>query len=890
MLSRPFAPVFRTLTRALGATILLLAAGCSGGGGGGGFEATLTGSGTEIFTGETLTVTISLDRPVGGAGLEVDLRSSNELVLDVPTSVTFAAGESVKTISVQGGVPGGPVVVSALLGEPPPEILVTVAPPPTITLVAITGTADQFSTGTFSFLGTATHQRAIHPTNLTVEAPIGSGITLGLPVLSGNATEFSIAVPFEVAVDAVPGPVALMIDGNGPGLVGADTSQDVTVKQIPRVAAFDPATVTLDATETRPFLVVLDLPARTGGELVTLAATDTTKLGVPANVTVPAGQMSASVDVLAKIVSGATTMSGQLADAQTVGTVTIVSPVVNAPVATNDAGYQGETKAFSATGSASSYVAINPATFTLTAPAGSGLTVMNEALSGNATSWTLSANVVVDAAAVAGTVMLAFDGNGAAGPGAMRSIPFTVRALPVVLTVGPDGTTVNAGSTATMTVVLNAPARPGGEVVALVSSSASVAVPSSMTVAAGTSSGTFAATGVSEGPSTVTASLNGGSDTTVVTGALVELGNVIVSELTVLTVDTSGASNVGERIELHNVTAGALAINGWWLETASAGPLTFRSVSTPGDSTTAVTVTAGGFAFGVPNPANPLDIPAGAAFVYGVPGTTATLADAGDRLRVKQSVSQLQDVVDFTAFVTNGATALGASSFPGTRAHSTYLGSASQSGTANDDGGNWCTTFGATDTHGAANAACDASAVVINEILYNAAGATDQGFTFVELAGPGGAVLGSMKVRPVNQLGDHVGGQASAKLQTIAVGTRMPADGFFVVADLNAATNGVTFVPNADLAVVSMDPEGGPGDVMQLLSASGALRDVVMWGASQDADNLANDGTAMREGSTSAPTTVAGSSIGRTSTSADTDVNGTDWTTDATPTPGEPNL
>lgn len=878
----------RMALRASAILASIAVAGCSGGGGGGGYEATLAGSGAEIFSGETLAITVTLDKPAGGGGLAVELRSSNELVLDVPTSVSFAAGETVKEVSVQGGVPGGPVIVSALLGEPPPEIQVTVAPAPTIDLVAVAGTADQLSMGTFSFLGVASHQRAIHPTNLTVEAPADSGITLGMPVLSGDAAEFSIAIPYEIAVGAAPGPIALMIDGNGPALVGADTSADVTVRRIPRVAAFDPSTVTLDATETRGFLVVLDQPARAGGETVALAATDAAKLGLPTTVTVPAGQLEASIDVLAKIVSDATTMSAQLADAQAIGTITIASPAVNAPTATGDSGYQGETIAFSATGSASSYVAIDTAAFTFAAPANSGVTVMNEALTGDATSWTLTADVLVDAAAAANTVMLAFDGNGAAAPGAVRAIPFTVNALPRVLSVGPDGLSVEQGSQTTLTVLLDARARAGGETVALVSSSASVAVPASVMVAVGGTSATFQATGVSEGPSTVTASLNGGSDETVVTGTLAPIGNVILTELTVLTSDTSGASNVGERIELHNVTASAIAIQGWSLATTSSGALSIRSASTPADPATVVSLAAGAFAFGVPNPADPLDIPAGAAFVYGEPGTTAAIADAGDRIRLLQSATELQDAVDFTLFVTDGATALGASDFPGTRSHSTYLGAGSLSGTANDDGGNWCTTFGATDTHGATNAACDASAVVINEVLYDPAG-TDAGKAFVELAGPGGAVIGSMTVRPITELGG-ITGHLSAKNQTLAIGTRVPADGYFVIADQDSAA--MTAVLNVDLSVAMMDAANPAGNVIQLLSAAGTVRDVVMYGladASVGEPPLAADMTAMREGPTSAPNPAA-ASIGRNAASADTDVNGTDWTSDTTPTPGEPNL
>lgn len=88
----------------------------------------------------------------------------------------------------------------------------------------------------------------------------------------------------------------------------------------------------------------------------------------------------------------------------------------------------------------------------------------------------------------------------------------------------PATTTVTIGQQATFTVRLNLPAPAGGSVVDLASDDPSVTVPVTVIVPAGQFETTFAATAVSEGEATISASLGGG---TPVTSAVTVSGRVL---------------------------------------------------------------------------------------------------------------------------------------------------------------------------------------------------------------------------------------------------------------------------------------------------------------------------------------------------------------------------
>ncbi len=158
-----------------------------------------------------------------------------------------------------------------------------------------------------------------------------------------------------------------------------------------------------------------------------------------------------------------------------------------------------------------------------------------------------------------------------------------------------------------------------------------------------------------------------------------------------------------------------------------------------------------------------------------------------------------------------------------------------------------------------------ASAVVISEILYDAAG-SDAGNVFVELYGAAGTDLSSWSLQAIN------GGDGSL-YKTVSLSGAIPLDGVFVIAE--ALSGGGTNVVNADL-ITSVDFQNGP-DSVQLFNGA-TLVDAIGYG---DFTGLffAGEGTAVSD-------PVAGSSLARTNPLLDTNDNLADFAALTIPTPG----
>jgi len=372
-------------------------------------------------------------------------------------------------------------------------------------------------------------------------------------------------------------------------------------------------------------------------------------------------------------------------------------------------------------------------------------------------------------------------------------------------------------------------------------------------------------------------------------------GGIIISEFSALG---------SEFIELHNTTAADIDVHGYTLRNAAGEEVDLRAPSDPNGTVGApVVVTAGGSLYGIANPSG--SIPGGVGFVYGAPGTSFSLADTGDAVALYAAppAGNLQDAVDFRAYKTDPNTPLTASDFVGFTGSSTQLDPASLGAAGNDTATNWCVSFyesgvrgsRVTNTAGAANGSCKVA--VINEVLVDALG-SDDGKGFIELAGPGGSVIGGAKLTDVEGKGVGTAGFFNVfGPYTIPAGTRFPADGILLIADV--ATSGSTLVDNfvsgVDIGVNSVDLENGGGDAVQLLNAAGtALLDAVgqdTAGANLDT-NTAENGLGMYEGATAlyiSTTTTWSSSLARSPASADTDNNRSDFRTEPSPTPGLPN-
>ncbi|MGM0576366.1 MAG: hypothetical protein ACQEXJ_11605 [Myxococcota bacterium] len=161
------------------------------------------------------------------------------------------------------------------------------------------------------------------------------------------------------------------------------------------------------------------------------------------------------------------------------------------------------------------------------------------------------------------------------------------------------------------------------------------------------------------------------------------------------------------------------------------------------------------------------------------------------------------------------------------------------------------------------------AAAILNEVLYDAEGADDD--VWVELRGEPGTSLEGWKIRGIN--GNGGGTTVSASLQG-AIGP----DGYFLLVDFDATSP--TLLDLAD-DVDTIDLQNGP-DSVHLFDADGALVDALGYGDFGADDTFAGEGNP-------APGTGEGKSLARTPDGKDTGDNATDFTVDATPTPGQPN-
>ena len=163
-----------------------------------------------------------------------------------------------------------------------------------------------------------------------------------------------------------------------------------------------------------------------------------------------------------------------------------------------------------------------------------------------------------------------------------------------------------------------------------------------------------------------------------------------------------------------------------------------------------------------------------------------------------------------------------------------------------------------------------AGSLLLSEAFYDAAG-SDQAQLFVELYGPAGCVIDGYTIEGVNGSNGAVG----PLLDLVGA---LPADGFFVIADLDA---GATAVANVDL-LLNFDFQNGPDSIV-LRDAAGVVLDALGYGVFAAGEVFAGEGAA-------APDAPAGSSLARRFANVDTDDNLADFVVLAAPTPGSGDL
>jgi hypothetical protein len=244
---------------------------------------------TAVLGGDPSTGTVTLDIPAPVGGAEVSLSSDNPAA-SVPASVTVLEGQTTATFTVTTTpvVIDTPVVISATYNAVTQTANLTVTAPVPAALTAVSVNPETVvggtpSTGTVFLSNPAPVGGAtvvLISTNTTA-AQVPSSVT----VLEGQTTATFVVTTFPVISGARPTIIAAY---NG---INVSTRMLVTAP-IVSVHTISPSTVQGGTPSTGT--VSLDGPAPAGGLVVTLSSNRTAVAQVPASITIPAGEISAT--------------------------------------------------------------------------------------------------------------------------------------------------------------------------------------------------------------------------------------------------------------------------------------------------------------------------------------------------------------------------------------------------------------------------------------------------------------------------------------------------------------------------------------------------------------------------------------------------------------------
>lgn len=443
---------------------------------------------TSVVGGIGATGTVTLSAKAPSAGYIVSL-SSNQTAASVPSSVTVTSGNTSATFAIATSpiaTTSVDATIKAVNGASAKSATITVLGPVltglSISPTAVTGPAT--STGTVTLSG----------------PPPKGGRRVALQSSSSSAVlETAVLVPegektatFAISAKAVTSVTTATISAGSGGVILSKTLTIDPPPAKPKSLALSPASLTGGSTSAAT--VTLMEPAPTGGLKVTLSSSSKSAT-VPGSVVVTAGQTSAKFAVATSGVAAKTiAVITATANATSVTASLTIEPPVLLSISLMPTAVVG--------GSASS------GTVKLSGPApATGFVVT---LKSDATYVTTAASVTVAKNATTGAftakttpVTKAGSANLTASSGSVSVRAVLTVNPPVVATLAFNPAAVNAGSPSTGTITLTGPAPAGGFAVDLFSSSTVVTVPTTVTIKAGSLTGTFTANAGSVTSSTI---------------------------------------------------------------------------------------------------------------------------------------------------------------------------------------------------------------------------------------------------------------------------------------------------------------------------------------------------------------------------------------------------
>ncbi|HEV2472449.1 MAG TPA: choice-of-anchor tandem repeat GloVer-containing protein, partial [Chthonomonadales bacterium] len=453
--------------------------------------------------------TVTLNGPAPAGGLSVDLARDNTTVATLPATVTVAAGNTTATFTVTTNQVSATTAVTifASCNGVRASAVLTVQPSPISSL----SLSPNPVTGGFHSTGTVT---------LSSPAPAGGKV---INLSSANTAEATVPATVTVAATKTTANFAITTKevtattgvGITASLSGTQTTAVLTLHAL-AISSISVSPNPADAGSLVTGTLTLSSAAPTGGQKITLTSSKSTAASVPASITIPAGSSSGTFRVTTHEV--------------TAYTVVTVSASTNGSKQSASFGVQ-PLLVTSLSVSPNPVAGGNPVAGTVTisntAPAGGQAVHLNS----SSASAAVPATVTVPAGASTASFTIAtsvvsadvFATITASANGSKQQATLTVEPIIVsTLTLSPNP--VAGGNPVTGTVTLSSPAPPGGTTVFISSGSSLANVPSTISIAAGSTSGTFAiATSVVSVDTTVsiTAATSGGGQSA---GLLIQAG------------------------------------------------------------------------------------------------------------------------------------------------------------------------------------------------------------------------------------------------------------------------------------------------------------------------------------------------------------------------------
>jgi RHS repeat-associated protein len=456
----------------------------------------------------SLTVTISAAQ---SSDTSVALASSNSAIASVPFGVSVPAGELTAQIPVSAVSPGDAQITASLNGSSAvSQVTVTPLPPSVVSLLPAVSTVT---------LGAGT------TLTLTISASQSSDTVVPLGVTPGGI----VNVPAQVSIPAgqlsVAVPVATLAYGQAgvtATLNGSTASAAVNVVPPPiSVTALEPATFTMTVGATSTFTVRINA-AQTTNTDIALASSDPAVLQVPASVTIAQGATSATFTATGLAVGDATLTASANGTARTASVHVSPQPAAIVSLLPNPLPLQQ-----GANGSLT--VTINVAqeadtTILLanTDPAVAGVPEGVILVAG-----AISAQIPV-AAIAAGSAQVTASVNGTSAVSVIDVTP----PPPFVTTITPAALSLPKGTPGVLRVTVSRAPNAASAVALLSSDQAVASVPPQVNIPAGALFADFPVTSNSVGQATISATLNGGSASSIVTVAPAELVMLTLSPQT----------------------------------------------------------------------------------------------------------------------------------------------------------------------------------------------------------------------------------------------------------------------------------------------------------------------------------------------------------------------